>query len=279
MLGQPELVNDIPRRQLSMVYGALTDDMAKSLVDQPKALTAFNRATQYYKAGRNRIENFIQPLLSGPKTESTVDRLMATVKDNAKGAQALRRSATPEEWDTVAASIFHDLGKETPGTAGSTGAGFSIPKFLTDYNKLRANDKAFNLAFGGTRYAKLRDNYGDLSEIADSIKHSVKMANPSRSGYVAGATGLAASLFTNPITAMKVIGANYAMSRVFASPKMARWLVKTGKYVRQAQQGSGKAAELALRAHIAKLPAIAASDSDAAEGIGHLYQYLIGGGH
>lgn len=277
MLGRPPLQNDIPRRELAQVYGALTDDLRKSLTDHPDALKAFNRATKHYMAGMNRIHSYIEPVVTLGTNEKMADKVIDMVKNNAKGIAALRRSATDGEWDNVAASIFHDLGKVNPGEQGATGAGLSIPKFLTDFNKLRSNPKAFNFAFGGTRYSKLRDAYGDLSEIADSIKHSVKMSNPSGSAYTAGAGALAVSVFTNPMLTAKLVGGNFALAHALAHPVFAKWLVSLGRYTRSAAQTNGKAAELALKAHIARLPSMAAAHSDISDAFTGLYSYFING--
>lgn len=277
MLGAPQLTNDIPRRDLAMVYSALTDDMRKSLVDQPDALKAFDKASRFYRAGMNRIHSVIEPLLNPNSNEGIVNKLNSMLKSDANGMRTLRRSAAPEEWDTVAANIFHGLGQETPGAAGATGAGFNIPKFLTDFNKLRENRKAFDYAFGGTRYAHLRDTYGDLAEISDSIKHSMKMSNPSYSGYTGGAIALFSALLYNPMFTAKAVGSNFLASHIMASPRIARWLVKGGRIIKRGQQGNAKAAELLMKAHIAKLPGIAASDSSLSQGIGNMYEALGGG--
>jgi hypothetical protein len=278
MMGEPELINGIPRRELAKVYSAITADMRKSLTEQPDALKAFDQATKHYKAGMARIHAYIEPVVTASSHEAMADKVINLVKNNAKGIAAIRRSVSPEEWDTVAASIFHKLGEATPGERGATNAGFSIPKFLTDFNKLRSNDKAFNFAFGGTRYAKLRQTYADLAEISDAVKQSVKQANPSYSGYTGGGLALGAALLTNIPTAMKAIGGNYVFAHLMAHPTFARWLVNMGRVVRRGNVKNGRAAELAMRAQIAKLPAIAAANSEIKQGVDHVYHYFLTGG-
>ena len=275
MLGQPEIMNDIPRRELAKVYAALTSDMRNSLAGNPNGLKAFDRATQFYKAGRNRIQSVIEPILNTNSDERAADKVLNMLANDAKGTRALRKSLTPDEWDDVAASIFAKLGDEGPGQAGANG-GFSIPKFLTDFNKLKQNKEAFDWAFGGTRYEKLRDTYGDLAIIADSIKQSKKLSNPSRSGYTGGLIGLGTLIITAPQVAAKAVGGNYIMSRLMASPKFARWMVKSAKIVNRGLSGGGKAAEMLMKAHVAKLPAIAAANSDIADGVDKLYAYMQG---
>lgn len=278
MLGEGGLKDDIPRRELAKVYSALTDDMRVALTPHGSALKKFDTATRYYKIGRNRINKVLEPLTSGHSDESVSDRLINMVKNNAKGARSVRQSMTPEEWDDVASTIFTNLGKEKPGFQDAAGSGFNISNFLTDFNKLRENREAFDHAFGGTRYAKLRDVYGDLSTVADSIKHSKRLANPSRSGYVGGYIAMGAAALTNPLLIAKMVGSNIVLSRMLASPKFARWMLNTGKLVKQGLATGGKGSEALMKAHFDRLPAIAAADSDIADGIGKFYSGLIGSG-
>lgn len=278
MLGEGGLKDDIPRRELAKVYAALTDDMRSAIQPHGDALKKWDTATRYYKLGRNRINKVLQPLVSGHSDESVVDRLTSMVKNNAKGARSIRQSMKPEEWDDVAATIFSQLGREKPGWQDATGAGFSVTSFLTDFNKLRDNKEAFEHAFGGTRYAALRDVYGDLGVVADSIKQSKRLSNPSRSGYVAGLIGMGAALLTQPALVAKAVGGNMIASRMLASPRFARWLLKTGKLTHQGLATGGAGSQALMKAHFERLPAIAAGNSDIADGVSSLYQYLIGGG-
>jgi hypothetical protein len=278
MMGDPVLVNDIPRRELAKVYGAISEDMRNALTSQPVALKAFDRATREYKAGMNRIHSYIEPITTLGSNERMADKVIGMVKNDAKGIAAIRRSVTPEQWDTVAASIFHGLGHATAGERDATNAGFSIPRFLTDFNKLRENKKAFDFAFGGTRYANLRNTYHDLAQVADSVKQSVKQSNPSYSGYTGGGLALGAALLTNLPTAIKAIAGNYAFAHLMAHPIFARWLVKLGRIIRQGNVKNGKAAEIALRLHVGKIPAMAAAHSELADGLDSVYSYFLNGG-
>jgi hypothetical protein len=273
-LGEPTTVNSIPRRELAKVYSALTDDMRTALANNPEGLRAFDEASQYYKSGMNHIQKVIDPILKTGSDERAADKVLNMLANDAQGTKALRESLTVDEWDDVAASIFHKLGDVSPGMQDAAAEGFSIPAFATGFNKLRQNKEAFNWAFGGTRYANLRDTYGDLAVIADSIKQSKRLSNPSRSGYTSGLIGLGTMFITVPQIAAKAVGSNFIMSKLMSSPAFARWIVKTGKVVNRGLRGGSAGSNALMQAQIAKLPAIAASNTELAEGVSNLYSYF-----
>lgn len=278
-LGDPVISSDISRRELKMVYGALTDSMEKALTDAGAtgALKTFRRAGQYHAARMKRIDNVIEPILR-QNAEGMVNKIKSMLATDAKGTIALRRSMPKEEWDDVASTFFSELGKENPGFQNAEGQGFSVPKFLTDFNNLRKNEDAFNFAFGGTRYAPLREIYGDLATISNSIRQSKKIANFSRSGYTQGLIGMAGLLLTSPMTVVKAAIANTGFAKAMSSPRFARWMLKTGKIVNRGLSGSGQGAERLMQSHIERLPAIAAANSDIADGVNSIYGYFTGEG-
>jgi hypothetical protein len=277
-LGDPVIASDISRRELKMVYGAISDAMENSLKEAgaTKALQSFRRAGQYHAARLKRIDQVVEPILN-QKAEGIVNKIGTMLKNDAKGTLALRRSMPSDEWGDVAAHFFSQLGKETPTFQDELGQGFSIPKFLTDFNKLRENPTAFNFAFGGTKYAGLHNTYKDLATIADALKQSRKIANFSRSGYTQGLIGLGGLLLTSPMMVVKGVAANTLFAKAMSSPTWARWMLKTGKIINRGLRGGGLGAEKLMQAHVERLPAIATANGDISDAVNALYEYFTGG--
>lgn len=274
-----ELINGVTRRELGGVYGALSNDMTDALrhAGNTRGLNAFTRASTYWRAGRNRIDNVLEHIIgNNVAEEGAAKRIQSWVQSNSRNAVALRRSVPNEQWDEVASGIFRQLGEQHPGARLPDSEGFSINKFLTDFNVLRRNERAFNFAFGGTRYQHLAPIYRDLEIVAGAARRGAQVENKSKTGYYVGLGGLVGALFTHPTTALGIVGGNVAFANLMARPRFARWLLNAGRGAMAVRRGAGRGAQAALRAHVERLPAIAASNSDLEPAIVSLYSYLTG---
>jgi hypothetical protein len=258
MMGRPELLNDIPRSELSAVYGKLSDSMHQSLDGQPQAQKAFEDATNFYKAGRARIDNVLQPLVDRPANESITDAVQNMVKNNAGGVDTIRSSVKPQEWDQVAGYIFRNLGQPTAANRGADNEGFSATKFLTDFNKLRENKPAFDAAFGGTRYEDMAPTYQALADFSGNVKNMEKLANTSRSGYMAQNAAMLGGLFSEPHIAVPALAGYWGLSKTLSSPKAAQLVARMGRRY-QAMQGAPRVANRYIKQQLAKLSSIQAA--------------------
>lgn len=250
MTGNSEVLNGIPHRELSHALGALTDDMGEALQPHPQAARAWNRATTFYRAGRDRISRVHDQLLGDIPPEQTADRIVQMVRNNSRDTASLRRSLSPEHWDEVASGIFRNLGHETAAGRDAANEGFSVARFLTDFNKLRENQRAFDFAFGGTRYEHLAPVMRDLGTLADRFKLGSRLGNSSRSGHYGALTGVIMGAFYNPMVAAKLVGSNWAFANLMSRPGFARWLLHAGQIASTATRNTG---EGLMRAHVERL--------------------------
>jgi hypothetical protein len=279
MMGDNEIVNSIPRAELARIYRATTNDLRSSLQGDAAALNQFDTFNRWYSRGRNRIDRVYKEILDPNATAEQIGgRVEAMLKNKSNHIRVLRRSMPPEEWDTIASSVFRRLGEVTPANAGASGEGVSVVKWLTDYNKLRKNRRAYDFLFSGTRYEPLRPILDDFATVADSISRGAVLANRSRSAYAGGTIGLVGSFFAGPTVPLKMIGSNLIFSRFMASPAVARWFVRAGRLVQGSQRRGMQASERLMRAHIARIPAIAAANGDIQEELSKFYSALMGGG-
>lgn len=265
-LGSPSLVDDIPRGQLKQVYGALTDDMRIAAQGQgPLALKAFDRASTYYKAGMDRIDSMLTPMVQNKIPEQVFASIETAGNQGPTRLRALRQSVSPEQWRTVAGAVADRLGRSAPGQQGVDVGNFSFQKFLTNWQKLDSGAK--DVLFSGQNMQGIRGDMDALARSSERIRDSSKaFANPSGSGgAVAGTTmGLAAvgGALTGNFHLLGVLGAAIGTShmgaKLLTNKPFVHWLAQ-----------STRIAPAGVAAHIGRLSAIAAnSDADTRDAIG-----------
>lgn len=250
IVGQPSLASDgAEKTALRGFYGALSEDMrATAEAEGPKALAAFNRANNYWRAREARIENVVTPIL-GKDLNKTPEAAFRQIESWAadKGsfvrtAQALR-TMPQEEADSVRATIFSKLGNVSAGRNNAAGDVFSPSDFLTQWNKLPERTK--NVLFPGKEYQK---DIGDILAIAEAQKGATQFANTSNTatashvGNTLSAGGAAAGfMFAHGAPgAFGGWAATQALQmgagKLLASPQFARWLASAPKKPNAAAQ-------------------------------------------
>lgn len=258
-LGSPSLTDDIPRAELKRVYGALSDDLRMAAQERgPQAVKAFDRAGQFYKAGMDRIDNMLKPIVQGKLPEQVFASLESAGRLGPTRLQALRQSVSPEQWRTVVASVADRMGKAAAGQQGEETANFSFQKFLTNWQKLEP--KARDVLFSGPKMGGIRNDLDALARASERIRDSSKaFANPSGTAGASAGTTMAfasiGSLLTGNMAPLAIVIAGMSGAKgsahLLTSPRFVNWLARA---TRIAPNGMG--------AHIGRLSAIAA-DSDA----------------
>ncbi len=258
-LSDNALIQDIPRAQLSRVYGALSQDL-RALAEQSgdDAVRSLNRANTYTAAGHGRIDDF----LSRVANKVDLDKVFQALAKGGEGVQqlnAFKRSLRPDEWQAVASGVIRRLGRATSGTQDDIGEVFSVNKFLTDWDKLgRSKDVLFS---GSPQLNQYRQNLNRIASATNRLKQaSASMANPSGTGqFVANAGALStagASIATGNLGPLGVllagVAANNGAARLMTSPRFVNWLA-------QASVTSN------LPGHISRLATIAAADEQKEE--------------
>jgi len=250
-------------QQLRRVYGALSDDISAAArqagPDAERAMALADRYTRFHLGGANgRVPPAatLQKIIDSGSDEAAFKIAMAGAKDGGTKLAQIRRNFTPEEWDTVAASVWDRLGTAKPGAQGFIETGgdsaFSPQTFVTNWNSLSPESKA--ALFGGRRYADLRDEMNNIGIIAGRLAEAGSRRNTSNTAQpilwsglglgvvnrlMEGEVGQAAvALATGTV-------APYAAARLMASPAFVRWLA-----------GAPSVAYDQTAQHIAKLAAI-----------------------
>jgi hypothetical protein len=248
-LGEPTLVNDIPRADLSRVYAGMSQDLGNAAQAQgPQAARAFQAANGYYRAGQQRIDQ-LEPLLSGSpeQTFAKINRAAGTgVSANAGLLRSLQRSLPPDDWNNVGAAVMRQLGTPTAGAKDVvSGVAFSPASFVTNWNKI--SDTAKDTLFGAAGTPQ-RDNIEALTRVAGAQKNLSRFGNPSGSAHMGAVVGetsaavLAAEHYqdflSHPIATTLALAGGYGAPRLLMSPTVARWLYTLPSTVNQGPTAS-----------------------------------------
>ena len=121
------LVDEVPKSEWKRLYGALSEDMkAAAKKAGPEAEKAFSRANHFWKAGTERIDDFLQPIANKVTPEEITNTLRAGFKNGPTKIRAIRRSLTKEQWKVVAGNYFVEMGRPRPGQMVEEATGFSF---------------------------------------------------------------------------------------------------------------------------------------------------------
>ena len=235
-IGNNELISDIPRAELKMLYGALTQDIKTAAASSsPEALKAFERANAYTRTGHDRIDDYLERIATKVDTDK-IFNAVAKGGEGTKTINAVKRSLKPEEWDVVASNVIRRMGRANSGTQNAEGDVFSIDKFVTDWDKLGPAKKAL---FSGSD--NLNSYYDDLSKIA-RVASTVKSAGKQAANYsgtaqmasrIAAGAGLAGGVATLDPVVLSVVGSSIAMNnagaRLMTNPKFVKWLAQSSR--------------------------------------------------
>lgn len=233
-LGSTDLVSDIPRAQLKQLYGALSQDLRDIANNSGRdAVAALSRANKFTAAGHKRLDDFVERVA----TKVDLDKVFSATAKGGEGIQsinAIKRSLKPDEWEAVVSNVIRRMGRANSANQDEIGGQFSVPKFLTDWDKLGPAKKA--MFSGSDKLNAYSQNLDRIARVARLYKEDVTaMANPSGTGQfgvnVATLSGAGASLATgNPGMFALIMGgvaANNAAARLMTSDKFVQWLAQT----------------------------------------------------
>lgn len=266
MLSSSEVVSQAPRAELKRIYAAISQDLGDAATNAG-AIKEFNRANNFYKAGINRVDDFLDRLAKKAGTPEDIFIASTQGKNGASKIRAVRRSLKPDEWEVVARTHLSRLGRATGGRAGELDA-FSSETFFTNLAKM--SPEARSAIFGGVK--GLGKSVDDLSNAAARMRAASRTsANPSGTALgtadIAALTALTTGAATGSLlpivaTAATVSGANIG-ARLFENPAFVKWLA-TSSNVATAQ----------IPGHLARLNVVAKENPDIAEDINILLENI-----
>jgi len=279
-----DLIPDVDKAQLKMMYGALSEDLkltAKGISKQ--AYNKILRADKFYSKGLQRIEDYLEPIMKVADPDRIVSVLLQSAKEGATRINAIKKSLNPNQYKIFLSSIIDRLGRIQPGQAVGgeimEGMGkFSSETFLTNWARL--SSKAKEVLFSGKGWTKdMIKDFDNVVDISSIIRRSGStFKNPSGTadrvvgqGIVLG--GGATAFTGNPAFIFGVLGAiggANVTSRMFTNPSFIKWLAQGTKIA------STKGMDGVLT-HLGKLGTVMGNaDSETRQFIYEYFQMLMG---
>ena len=221
---------------LKRIYAALTLDLGTAARQAgPKAAKKLDVADRFTRLFMTTSNKTLTKIAKFDADEKAFNFVMSTTKDGAQMLARLRRHFTPEEFDTVAATILGRLGLARQGAQNATGDAFSVNTFLTNWSRMTPEAK--KILFGGPRYRDLVEPLDDLVRVVGSLKEMEKLANTSNTGRVM-ATYMTLQTLGGTLGAFAggdvqsgaagVLGALVAprvAAKLITSPRFIKWLL------------------------------------------------------
>jgi hypothetical protein len=250
-LDRPDISGLTQTPALARLYDALRKDVVAA-ADQSGdiASRAIKLHDRYVRFNREVNLPALQKIVDQDLDVSAAQMALSGTKDGIGRLQLLRRNFKPDEWDTVSASVWQQLGNAKAGVregaeVGADSYQFSPATFLTNWNNL--SDSAKLVLFGGERYRNIIPAMNDLVKVTTGAKQAGKMVNTSNTagaqmvtsallgggGMVGGGiTGDASSALLGGAAALSglVLTSNTA-ARLLESPRFIRWVSDTSRAV------------------------------------------------
>ena len=232
-IANPSLTDDIPTGQWKQLYGALSKDMAAAArAAGPKAEAAFVRANNFHRAGMQRIEDVLQPIVAKSDPEDIFQAAISGTKEGATTISGVMKSLPTESRKVVAGTMLRRLGVALPGKQNELGDMFSSETFLTNWNRVSPEAKRVLFAPLSDQH---RADLDRIAKVAANIREGSKVfANPSGTapaafGYMTSG-GFMLSVMTGQFGMTGAIaagvGASNAGARLMTNPKFVHWLAE-----------------------------------------------------
>lgn len=235
MLSDSELISDAPRRQLKQLYAGLSSDM-KNAVDttgNKGAINAFNRANAYTRAGHQRIDDLLQPIINKTSPEKMFQAALSGSKEGDTMIHGVMQSLPPAQQKILASTILKKLGQAPAGAQGGQGGDFMVSTYLKNWNNLSPEAKRSLFSRWGPKFVQ---NLDTIAKTADDIQKGGRAyANPSGTGValtlqhtvggavllaIAGQIKLAAAVAIESTT-------SNATARLMTNPRFVAWLARS----------------------------------------------------
>ena len=219
---------------LKLLEGALTDDIYRAIEKTagPKALRDLKRADRFYGRGIERVRGALKPFFKKDGTdEDSYRAIIAAAKNpkdggNIKRIQTLRRALKPNEMDDIASGVIANLGKPRGG------GDFSVETFTKEWKNM--SPAAKKSLFGRKANPQVLSNLEKLAGVLDKQAAVEALTNRSRSGSVASSFVVGGLAFSEPLSAIALVGGASALGRLMMSPTFTRAVLNLGNGSRRA---------------------------------------------
>jgi hypothetical protein len=254
MLDGTVIEPDMNLGRVKHIWSVLTKDMEAAVMTAggSPAMEAWKRATEFTKAGHEKIRTVLEPLVASNEPERVFNALMSGTKEGATFLRTSLGAMDDESQGLVRSYALRSLGRM------GEGGEFNPEIFLRKLNKLAPTARA--ALFDGVE--ENGDNLAALAAVSEARKAQGRvMFNPSGTaqnvafqGIMNGLTnlgtlgkavlggsaavGAAGGAMAHPALAalgaaagpaLTAVAANQLAERVFTNPKMITWLLRQTK--------------------------------------------------
>lgn len=250
-LDRPDISGLTDTSNFARLYDALRKDVVAA-ADQSGdiASRAVRLHDRYVRFNREVNLPALQKIVDQGLDVDAANMALSGTKDGIGRLQLLRRNFKPDEWDTVSASIWQQLGNAKAGVregaeVGADSYQFSPATFLTNWNNL--SDSAKTVLFSGERYRNIIPAMNDMVKLATGVRQTGKMVNTSNTagaqmvtsallgggGMIGGGiSGDVPTALLGGVAALSglVLTSNTA-ARLLESPRFIRWVSDTSRAV------------------------------------------------
>jgi hypothetical protein len=285
-LARPDISGLSDTSNFARLYDALRKDIVAAANQSGDiASRAIKLHDRYVRFNREVNLPALQKIVDQNLDVNAVNFAMAGTKDGMGRLQLLMRNFRPEERDTLAASVWQQLGNAKAGMKEGADVGadsyeFSANTFLTNWNNL--SDSAKRVLFSGERYRNIIPSINDLVKVTTGAREAGKAVNTSNTGgaqmvtsALLGAGGLVGGGVGGDMT-QALVGGLSALSglvltsntaaKLLESPRFIRWVSDTSKLVANNPN--------TLTTQIAKLSAIATAEPGMSDAIEAYYKQI-----
>ena len=170
------LIGDVNRAQKIQLYNAISDDMMElASATSPEALQKITRANSFWKAGRSRIDDLLQPVVNKKLNQDVFQAAISKAKGGPQTLNALKKSLPKEDWDNLVAAQIAEM-----GVSKANGGAFSAQQFFNNFSLLSKSGAAKSL-FSDPRHKGLEvamDNLAKSSEALLKVQKLSSMQGP-----------------------------------------------------------------------------------------------------
>lgn len=259
---------------MKRVYAALTDDMTNVAKDAGQdAAKAMSRADNFKRAFEKTSRDTLNKILKYDAEEKAYKFAISASKDGGTSLSKLRKLFTKEEWDDVSATVLSQLG-ESPANGG-----FSIDRFVTNYNKLAPEAK--DAVFRGGKYKQASQALDEYVDLMEKLKDAKRFSNTSntagaiQTNMILWQLGSLTAAGAGGALTGEQIGVGPVMGGVGAilAPRIAAKLITNPEFVRWLAEPVTQGA-IDTTTYFTKLIAIGAANPEIKEDIDQLISVL-----
>jgi hypothetical protein len=285
-LDRPDISGLSDTSNFARLYAALRADVSAAAKQSgPIADRALKLHDRYVRFNREVNLPALQKIADQNLDVNAVNYAMAGTKDGMGRLQLLVRNFRPEERDTLAASVWQQLGNAKAGMKEGADVGadsfeFSANTFLTNWNNL--SDSAKRVLFSGERYRNIIPAINDLVKVTTGAREAGKAVNVSNTGgaqmvtsALLGTSGLIGGGIGGDMT-QALLGGAGALGGLVLSSNLAARLLESPRFIRWVSDTSRAVVNNpnSLTTQISKLSAIATAEPGMSDAIEAYYKQI-----